>query len=375
MSKKTSLVLMTLLFMLFAAGCWDARDISKGSVVFVAAIDLNQEGGIQFGEPVKYDATILMPNLYPESANKVRIEKVSGTSLSGSRDQRAYINPDIILVRMMRVFLVGESLAASGIAPVIDSLCRNPLIDNSLNMAMTTGRSGELITVQPQDFPELGLYLKVMLNTINEKSFFPVVTLHVFRTQSTTMGRNPVLPILKADNGEVRISGLGIFKKDQLINRIGLDESRPLALLRGCKGRAYIPYVITREGESVDRGTVFASNERKVKVERQGDQYTFTITITLKGDLIEHENRVQLLQESDYLPMVEEQIASKIEDECQAFIERMQGEFKVDCIDINKYALAKWRNELKDSIDGGFIEKVKINVDVKVNIRNTGDLT
>ena len=375
MFKKPSLTLMILIFITLGSGCWDAQDISDRSVVLLAAVDLSQEGGIQFGKPVRYDGTTLLPNLNPDTQKKVRIEKVSGISLSGSRDQRAYINPEIILTRMIRVYLFGESLCISGLAPVLDSLLRNPVLSNSLHLAMTEGQSGDLVTVQPSDFPDLGLYITDLLRKVNNKSFFPVVTLHDFRIHSTSPGKNPLLPILKVDAGEVKISGLGIFRKDKLIGRVGLDESRPLALLRGAKSQAYIPFVMTRDGEEADRGTVFVGNDRKVRVERQGDQYTFNITITLKGELIEHESSVILTQDRQFLPMIEEQIAADIESECQTFIERMQGEFKGDCIDISKYALAKWRYELEDTVDEGFIEKVNINVDVKVHIRLTGDLT
>ena len=374
MFKKFSFTLIILIFITLGSGCWDATDIADRSVVLLAAVDLNQEGGIQFGKPVRYDGTTLLPNLNPDTQEKVRIEKVTGISISGSRDQRAYINPEIILTRMIRVYLFGESLCISGLAPVMDSLLRNPALSNSLLLAMTEAQAGDLVTVQPSDFPDLGLYIADLLRKVNNKSFFPVVSLHDFHTNSTNPGRNPVLPILRVDAGEVKISGLGIFRKDKLIGRVGLDESRPLALLRGAKSQAYIPFVMTRDGEETNRGTVFVGNDRKVRVERQGDLYTFNITITLKGELIEHESSVILTQDRQFLPMIEEQIAVDIESECQTFIERMQGEFKVDCIDISKYALAKWRPELEDTVDEGFIEKVNINVDVKVHIKNTGDL-
>jgi hypothetical protein len=53
----------------------------------------------------------------------------------------------------------------------------------------------------------------------------------------------------------------------------------------------------------------------------------------------------------------------------------MQEDLQIDCIDISKYALAKWRKELQDQIDHDFInERVNIHVDVKVTIKNVGEL-
>ncbi|MDD2619977.1 MAG: Ger(x)C family spore germination C-terminal domain-containing protein, partial [Syntrophomonadaceae bacterium] len=57
----------------------------------------------------------------------------------------------------------------------------------------------------------------------------------------------------------------------------------------------------------------------------------------------------------------------------QGFVRMMQEELKVDCIDINKYAMAKWRKELTQIIDDEeFIQNAQINVQVKMHIRNTG---
>ncbi len=375
MFRRFMLLSLFLPALLLTAGCWDANDIGKRSVVLTAAIDLSQAGTTQFGAPVRYEATILMPNLEHETPNKVRIEKTAGASLSGSRDQRSYVNPEEILVRMTNVVLFGESLAESGLHPVLDSFQRNPVINNSLKIAMTEGQAGDILLIEPQDFPDLAMFLTDLLTEIRNKSFFPVVTLHDFYLQSSSRGKNPVLPILKVDNGEVKICGVGIFSKDKLIAKIGLDQTRPLSLLRNCKGQAYLPFLISREGEILDRGTVFAANDRQVKVKREGGQLVYSITITLEGDLIEHEARNDLLQDRDYLALIEEQIAADIEDECRIFLQMMQEDFKLDCIDISKYALAKWRGELIDSIDQGLIEKAKIDVDVEVHIQNIGDMT
>jgi len=48
---------------------------------------------------------------------------------------------------------------------------------------------------------------------------------------------------------------------------------------------------------------------------------------------------------------------------------------KVDCIDVSKYALAKWRYELTPTIDKGFIENADINIEVEVNLQNAGETT
>jgi len=76
----------------------------------------------------------------------------------------------------------------------------------------------------------------------------------------------------------------------------------------------------------------------------------------------------------EVLATIEQQIAADVAKDCRAFLKRMQKEWKVDCIDISKYALAKWRKELTPEIDKDeFIEKADIKVNVEVQILNTGE--
>ena len=63
-----------------------------------------------------------------------------------------------------------------------------------------------------------------------------------------------------------------------------------------------------------------------------------------------------------------------MKSQCEAFINKMQEEIKVDCIDISKYALAKNRRALEKEIDNPeFIQYANIQVEVKVHLKNIGE--
>jgi hypothetical protein len=64
----------------------------------------------------------------------------------------------------------------------------------------------------------------------------------------------------------------------------------------------------------------------------------------------------------------------QLQDQFETFIAKMQNDFKVDCIDISKYALAKNRRDLEKEIDRPeFIQNANIQVKVNVHLENTSE--
>ncbi|NLX02178.1 MAG: hypothetical protein GXY40_06580, partial [Syntrophomonadaceae bacterium] len=71
---------------------------------------------------------------------------------------------------------------------------------------------------------------------------------------------------------------------------------------------------------------------------------------------------------------IEKTVEQQVRTQCETFINKMQEEIKVDCIDISKYALAKNRRALEKEIDKPeFIQNANIQVQVKVHLENTGE--
>jgi Ger(x)C family germination protein len=371
--KNIFLLFIFILSFTTIPGCWDGQDITDRSILLVGGLDLNETEELQFGQPTIYDVTVLTPNLEPQAPSKVRITTMAGSSIAGTRDLRAYINPKTFIPGIIKVELIGEKIAAKGVRPILDSLYRNPQTPGSVVMAVTEGRTDRIINTKPEDWDNVAILLEMLLEEADKRAFLPVTTLQKFISQASAKGKNPVVPLIRKENEDITISGTGIFNKDKLIAKISTAETRSLVLLRGLKATGYIPYTINRD-KVIDRGTILVKNKRKVKLQRSRDEFIFQININLDGTLVDHENKQKFTDNKAMLEMIEEQVAADIKNECTQFIRKMQSDFKTDCIDISKYALAQWRKELEDQIDEGFIEKAIINVNVKVNLKNTGAL-
>jgi Ger(x)C family germination protein len=357
---------------LVMGGCWDANDIEDMTIPTAASYDIDHTGGQSTLR--RYLITTLNPNLIPDAPKKYRIEAISGQTIGEIRSNRHFQSPRPYVVGMIQVNVFSKEVAGLGLRSTTDILYRSPAISNALMLAVATGRGDEIIKTRSENYQDVGYLLIDLLHNAKKNNFMVSTTLHELARCIFTPGRNPVMPALQTDGKNIIHAGTAIFKRDRLIDIIDEHETRSLVLLRGIEAHGYIKYVLEREGNVADVGTIFAKNSRKVEVTRQGDQFTFNIKILLQGPLVERFTNQPLLADPQALTEIENQIATDIRQEAEAFIEKMQNDYQIDCIDISKYALAHWRQELTPVIDKDFIDKADIKVQVKVKIINTGDL-
>lgn len=377
MAKRITVAISVLILTAMLVGCWDAQDISDMNIPIVGGYDVPDRDKDKNEKDATIVVTGLIPNLDPEAKEKVRIDRISAQTVGESRGIRSQHNPDVYSTGMVQVSIFGEELARSGLDDVMDALFRDQRMKRAVYMAVVDGRADELLHVEAKNAPNLGVYLLGLLRHAQGRGFMPCTTMLTYGVDANSVGNNPVLPLIKArDKERVELAGAGIFKKNKLIAKVLLRDTRSLVLLRGLKSSGDIPFIVAKDGVTLDRGTVDVTNSRKVGVERTGDQYTFRISVKLKGMLVDHSRKTSFIKHEEMLKEINKAVADEIEEDCSSFVTRMQEEFGVDCIDIAKYALAKWRNELKDRVEQeDFIKKMRIIVDVQVDISTTGERT
>ncbi|MEN6325167.1 MAG: Ger(x)C family spore germination protein [Syntrophomonas sp.] len=378
MLRRCWLAFLVGLQMFTVAGCWDYRDVNKISFPATGAYDLHKDSERLPQGQQRVDLTVIIPNLAQDVKKPFRIERTTGTLIGNARGQKPYSSPGIYSAGVAAVIVFGEDLARGGLSNMVEALFRGAQIPKTENFAVAEGRGEDILRAPIKDYSNIGEYLKGVLKQSEKRGFIPSTTMYQFGVNRTSPGKNPIMPLLTLRNEKVEVSGTAIFKKDNMIGKANLDETRSLTMLRGIKASGNIPYIIKQDGQIVDKGSVDVSScgGRKVKVNRNGDQFSFLITICLEGNLVEHQFNNNFTQNPDLRKMIENQIASDVKSDCTKFIEKMQQEYKVDCIDISKYILAKWRKEFKNQVDQeGFIENVEIKVKVKMKLKNVGELT
>ncbi|MDD3364895.1 MAG: Ger(x)C family spore germination protein [Syntrophomonas sp.] len=379
MAKKWLLVFIIVVQLISLSGCWDYKDIDKLDFPAAGAYDLHQASKTadtnQEEEEQTVDLTTIIPNISENVKEPFRIETTSGLTIGNAREPKVYSDPGTYSPGVSGVIIFGEDLAAStGLKNVVESLSRAPQTPKTQEFTIAEGRGESILRVPIKDYPSMADYIEGLLRQSHQRGFIPDATLHEFKT-NIAPGKNPIMPLLTIKGEKVEVAGAAIFKKGRMIGKANLNETPILMMLRGIKSTGNIPFIIKKDGKMFDKGSVDIKNSRKVKVERNGDDFTFQITIILEGSLAEHQTDKLFTKNEDLRKMIEDQIAADVTEDSKKFIKKMQEEYQVDCIDISKYALAKWRKELKDKVDEDFIGDVNIKVEVKMKLNNVGELT
>ncbi|NLB88324.1 MAG: Ger(x)C family spore germination protein [Syntrophomonadaceae bacterium] len=374
MNTKISKIFFILVLTILMPGCWDYTDIEELSFPDIVAYDTYHMGRDKNVEGARLTVTMLFPE-QTISGSGVYLNRTAGSTIGEIRNKRSFSSSKKTTFREAKVTLIGEQLARREMN--MDILLRQTAAKKSMLIAVVKGRGDDLLDKGIEKDKKLANTIVDLLRVTPKEAFIVNATLNDFAIIPFTPGKNMVAPLIELnENKEVRIAGTAIFKKTRMIDTIDQDETRALVLLSGIKGKAYIDFAMYEKGKLIDRGTVYMSNKREVKVYKKDDKYHFDITIILNGDLIEHFNIKNFDEMLPYNKKIEKAVEERIKKECEDFIVQMQEEFKVDCIDISKFALAKWRSQLEKEIDNeDFITNAVINVKVKAKLDDIGERT
>jgi len=378
MPKRILLALIMVMQAVTLSGCWDYRDINTVAFPQLGAYDLHEDGETSVNSLSQdiqlIDLTVVIPNIAENVESKFKIDKTTGILIGNARGQKPYQLPGGYTPGVASSIIIGEDLAATGINKLNEALTRGALNPHTLNYAISEGRAEKILRVPVKDYPSMGVYMRLLLRSADKRAFIATTTLHQFEVDQNP-GKNPIMPLLTIKNDKVKFSGTAILKKDKMIGRADLEETQYLLMLRGIKCTASLPFVLNNYDNLSEYGSVNVVNKRKVKVEHDGDKFIFNISIMLEGELTEIDRPEGILftENEELIHDIEAQISSDVTDKCKRFLKKMQGEYKVDCIDISKYALAKWRKELEPRIDEDFIENVVINVNVTMKMKDIGE--
>lgn len=373
--RKLISCILIALCLLFSASCWDSSDIEDLSFANVGGYDAAKESGPEYDDGQdKIAVTAVFPLFEEEAVSTATVATNEGKTIADTRGKRAYKTPRKLLVGMLQAAVYGDKLARNGLYGSIEILLRDPQVKHDILMALAYDRAEDVLKTKINNYSNAGDYVFDLLKNSRTNAFIPTVTVHSFAMGVLCKHRNPVLPIIRSGINSIEIAGLGIFKNDRLIARASVEEARIISFLRGEKMEGYLPFFVEKNGQIVNEGSVYVKNSRKVEVYRNGNIYNFNIKIKLKGDVVEHHAPKPLSEKGEELKEIEKSLAEDIKMQCESMIAKIKTEYKVDCIDISRFAVAKWRKEIKDTINTEeFIQKANINVDVDVVILRKGE--
>ncbi|MEH7276134.1 Ger(x)C family spore germination protein [Neobacillus vireti] len=363
--KFKSLVFI-LILMMIVSGCWDHRELSEITVVVGMAVDKSQDN--------KYELTVEGVNA-KELSDKTAsgnapsiVFTLEGETLAElARKMNIGISKNLIYSHM-KVLVISEEIFKDGMIYFFDFLERNREIRDDFNIVIARHvKAADILKVTYQTQKSSSLKLHTQLNTL-VKSWGgdPDIRLRDVVQAYTSSGRRGVMTALtihgKPEKGVsvnnmnkttpdamVVVDSLAIFKKDELLDFLPLEDTRNYLWLINkldktvlsvkCDKQRYLGVrifnTITKSKAKVVKGKAI------INLKVRGEAYLDSAQCT--------DDLTQIKTYEKFARKTEKEIKRTLE----ATIKKLQQEYKADIF--------------------GFGEILhRVNVDVNINLRRSG---
>ncbi len=353
-------------------GCWDAKELDDLSVPLIAAFDKIMESEKEYADD-KYLVTVGVPVFYEDVKENFHVIETTGQVVGEARGRRNAQLGEQVIFGQLQLLLIGEELAKKeDLIELTDLITRNPKVKGSIFIIIVKGRGFDIIKTPTHSYPNVGIYLKALLENSRNTNFYPYTKLFDFNRSLISYESAALLPHIIYQDGEIKLAGSCLVNKGKISGEMGREETETAVLLRGIKCRGTLSFKAQKDGKVIDEATFEGTNRRKVTVENEGDKYAFNIQIKLAGTIVEHKKDKPMQDGTDLVKVFQDSLEKHIKKRAEALVKKTQEEFKFDALELANYIKAHTREKLtKEDIDK-IIQESEINVEVKVQIRNAG---
>jgi len=345
----------------------DIVPIEEVDVINGVSYDIQKMSPTNFKYVFPFSFSIF--HLNGKRGNKVNIGE--GITVGDSIQNRQRVMDKKFVQGLEKVFVISEKYAANGIRNILDERARsNEASDMAFGM-VCKGNSEDILKAKIKGYASSSDYLQGLIDKAHQDNFFSqnykIIDIFV-RVDSE--GRNVILPYVEIKEDTIEITGLAVFKKDKMIAKTDVEDGRLLNMLR----ENDVDGTLSLERNAKEYIDIHVSSKRKVKCEKRGDKYRFTINLDMSGDIITNELYKDIKDSPEEKKEFENEISKKTEEKCRAFINKMQNEYKVDCLELGKKAASKYGR--RKGIDWNEVicnSDIEVNVKVKVSRQGKGD--
>lgn len=227
---------MSALVLLMTNGCQSARELKDLVIVMGIGMDDNeQESG-----KVTYTAQIVLPEKISSSQNggkSVSIQENPYFNLESSANNtfeavREYTHMETgkLYIAHAQVFVFGKKMAERGIAPYMDFFVRARETRPSAKIVVSETTARDVLDIKPNMglLPAIDLSLLVETQAANSQSTETDLLDYINAMQSNTTSMiAPIVSIAEKQAGKTTyVSGMAVFKHDQMVGELNKNETR-----------------------------------------------------------------------------------------------------------------------------------------------------
>jgi len=344
--------------------------VEELGIIAGMGLDINNTSS----EAVEYSVPLSVYNYTEGSLTYNLVQNGKATTIGKAQENRQLMFNKKFIIGLEKVVVLGEALASYSILPRLDIFFTSPNVNDTAFTIVCKGKSEDLLNLSIKGYPTSSDYIEGMLSHATDLNFFSdnysVMDIYV---RVDAEGRNLVLPYIEVEDNKPVITGLALFKKDKMLMKLGMKETKPLNLLREDKVQGNLSIQKTST-EYID---FYCTSKRKVKCIKINGKYNFTIDLSIIGNVISNSLYENMNGDSKVKEKFEKDMAKATEKMCMDFIGKMQSDYKIDVLDLGRVAAATYGrgtktdwNEVVCNVD---LTDIKVNVKVKVDTMGRGD--
>lgn len=354
------------------AGCAEQKILERISLVTLVGFDLADEED-------KLTASAVIRQINPDLESKIELQTATALTSKGARAKIDLKTSKSIGSGQLRVVLFGEELAKAGLNDSIHILKMNSEISNATYMATVEGDLNELLEYKYENISDLGQHIYQLILYNVKKEYIISSTLHEVNRGKLSFLDNYSMPILKREENNIKISGIGFFNKGKIVGNIPAEEALYILMVQGKTHNGMLELEIPKS--ILEKSPTDSSEELPIAIDSINSKRTiklvepgvpeFNLTIKLECRLLEVDSDISM-EGAEIIQKVENEINKKIESEINRIIQ-YSHEINTDIFQFGEYYKAQNRHaDIDKEKWNEMYSELKVNVTVDTTIVRDG---
>ncbi|MEC0248849.1 Ger(x)C family spore germination protein [Paenibacillus chitinolyticus] len=368
--KRAGRIGTVLLLLAVLPGCWDEDSLRNARLGYGAGYDLTPDGRLMQTMEVVDESK----QTEQQGSAKNEVESGVGYSVRQTSDIiRTKVTGDIRYFKY-GFMLLGKSVAEKDLYPYLDILYRDPRNPTSrVKIAVVDGTTNEMLRLKHVGSILIGEFITRKIESLEEMSVFPELSLETMLTLLLDPGQDFVLPYLKQDGKNVDAIGIALFNGQRMTGSLNVEEAILYSILSGAhKDTARLVRKI-KEGDrsNLENYITFDAggqkSKRKLKVQVQDRKVDVYLDLKLPVKVTEFAE--DHLHKKDKVHRLNEDLSAILTRDAEAVIEKLQ-ESGCDAFGIGRRLMAR-HPKLWKSMD--WLQEYKnVRFHPKVNVEIVG---
>lgn len=373
---KRIFLIFIIIISLTSTGCWDRRELDRLAIATCVGIDQGKEPNkVEMTVEIILPQNVKTPGGGGGTGNPSQNLVAQGkTAFDATRnftlesDKKIYFAHNPVLI-------FSDEMAKKGVFGAFDFFVRDSEHRRTAWVLVSEGKAQDLINVKTILDPITGRYIEKLIEETHPISKIATVNIQNFLEKLMSSTTAPYCSLIKIKGSEKRsmeLLGTAIFKKDKMVGKFDLNESRGLLWVLG-------------EVKSGIITIIHENSQIALEITRAGGKFTpaivdntlkVIIEINEEGNIGEQECTVDLTTPEIWSHLEEKQ-AQAIMQEILAAVKKAQ-ELNTDVFGFGEAFHRKyptlWREQLEKNWDE-FFPDLEVEVLVKAKLRKMGMIT